>query len=298
MSYKVPLFHEWSFLHRMFYKAVTIFIPRSTRFFFNLDVHGIENAKMIPEGTPVVYCGNHQSHLDSVIFGSAIVEPWGKRRALAFMANGKAMNANLFFRQLKKVGAYPVYRENPTPALLNSLRYLKAGYAAYISPQGKRIGRTPYHDYLSLEEEGKTGVGRLILKMNGQLPIIPFYIHGTGEALKIGTSLPRFKNYIGIRIGKPLLFTDFAKQNGWSEKDPDFYHTARKIVDKIMIAIKEQMLIHNKYYFDILKKKFGPEINKFPISSKNEDKFNLLVTKLAKLPPVQLKALFESLPSV
>ncbi len=295
MSYKVPLFHEWSFPQRMFYYVVKIFIPRAARLLFRLDIHGIEHVNKIPEGTPVIFCGNHQSHLDPVLLGSVVVEPWGSRKALAFMANGKAMNANIFFKQLKRAGAFPVFRESPIPALLNSLRYLRAGYGVYISPQGKRLGRTPYHDYLSLEQEGKTGVGRLVLKMNGQLPIIPFYIHGTGEALRVGTSLPKLKQIIGIRFGKPLLFREFTKQGGWSEKDPEFYSSSRQIVDRIMGAIKEQMGIHNKYYFGIIEKKFGSEIGSVRIPQKVEKQFNLLVTKLAKIPPVQLKEIYDTL---
>lgn len=293
MKHNTPIYKDWSFLHRAFYCFVRAFVPRWTRFFFKFYVHGLKHIKKLPEGTPVIFCGNHQSHLDSIIFGSAIVEPYGSRLFLAFMASGKAMFKNKFFGLIRYLGAFPVFKENPKPALNTTINLLKNGYAVYISPQGKRFGRTPFHDFHNLTQEGRTGVGRVILKMNGKVPIIPFYIHGAYEALRSGQILPRFSSNISIRIGKPWIFQEYTRSQGWKESDPNFFTTAREIVDKIMWSIRFLMLIEEKYYFDLLEQVVDAPLERIPIPS-HKSNLNRFLRRITLIQRDQLRKMLKS----
>ena len=159
--------------------------------------------------------------------------------------------------------------------------------------RGKRIGRTPFHDFHNLAQEGRTGVGRIILKTNGKIPIIPFYLHGAYEALRSGQLIPRFGSNISIRIGNPLIFKEYTRSQGWKESDPDFFHTAREIVDKIMWSIRFLMLIEEKYYFDVIERAFNTPLERIPIPSHISDQ-NRFLRKTTLLQREQLRKMLKS----
>ncbi|MHA2408387.1 MAG: hypothetical protein ACXACA_08460, partial [Candidatus Ranarchaeia archaeon] len=61
---------------------LTPFLPRVIRFLFRFDVIGGENLDKFPEGKGIIFCINHQSHLDGFMVISAILTPFGPRRFL------------------------------------------------------------------------------------------------------------------------------------------------------------------------------------------------------------------------
>ena len=263
------------------------------RFFFRFEVNGIHFANKFPEGTPVIFCSNHRSHLDALIFASAIVHPFGKRTACGFMASGKAMQKNSFYELVKYLGGFPVYAENPEPALEYSSKLLKENYAIFLAPQGKRIPSHPLQDYHNLVNEGKTGIGRLVLRFNGKIPVVPMYIHGSYEALR-GRVIPKFKSFISVTICKPLLFTQFTRKEGWDFSNPEFYSTARKIVNKIMTSIRDQMLEQEEAFLKILEKKVGNPIEKIHISPESKPKVDKILFKLLEYNHEDLRKLLDA----
>jgi len=86
---------SWSLLRKSFYQFAKLIIPRIIRTYFQFEVNGIEHIERLPEGTPVIYCFNHRSNLDSILFASAIVYPFGNRTMCGLMASGKAMQQGL-----------------------------------------------------------------------------------------------------------------------------------------------------------------------------------------------------------
>jgi 1-acyl-sn-glycerol-3-phosphate acyltransferase len=164
------------------------------------------------------------------------------------------------------------------------------------APQGKRIPSNPLDDYHNIISEGKTGIGRLVLRLNGKIPVVPMYIHGSREALRIGNIIPRFKSYISVSFCKPLLFTQYTRKDGWDELSPEFYTTARKIVDRIMTNIREQMLIQEKYFFKILEKKFKVPVEKKHLYYQLKPKIDDFLFKLLEYPKEDLKKYLEKLP--
>jgi 1-acyl-sn-glycerol-3-phosphate acyltransferase len=258
------------------------------RVYFRFEANGLENTKNLPEGTPVIYCFNHRSHLDTFIFASALVHPFGNRTACGLMANGKVMERK-FFSLLKYVGAFPVYPHNPVPALDYAAKLLKENLAVLIAPQGKRISSNPLYDYHNLIRQVKSGVGRLILRFNGKIPVVPMYIHGSHEALNQGKLVPKFKAFISVSFSKPLFFTKYKRKEGWNDSDPNFYTVANEISKQIMTAIRDQMLVQEKHFFTIIRKKLNIPLERLDILLESHLKKNRFLAKLLHYSPKELK---------
>lgn len=286
---------NWSILQRMIYQFAKLVLPRFMRFFFRFEVHGLNNVKQFPEGVPVLYCSNHRSNLDAIIFASALVYPYGNRTACGFMASGQAMQSTPVFQKLKYLGAFPIYPENPEPALDYSYKLLKENIAVFLAPQGKRIASNPVDDYHNLIKESKSGIGRLVLRLNRKIPVVPMYIHGSREALRRGKILPKFNSAISISICKPLFFTHYTRKEGWDNLDPEYYTTARKIVDKIMQSIKDQMLIQEEYYFELLERTFKIPFKNAQQYFRLKPKINKLLFKLLEYDTLELKNCLKSI---
>ncbi|MFX1249530.1 MAG: lysophospholipid acyltransferase family protein [Promethearchaeota archaeon] len=286
---------SWSLLHRSFYQLLKLILPRFMRLYFRFKVNGIKNITKFPEGTAVIYSFNHRSHLDTFIFASALVYPFGNRTLCGLMASGKAMEQK-FFGLLKYLGAFPVYSENPEPALDYAAKLLKDKIAVLIAPQGKRIPRNPIHDYHHLIQEAKSGVGRLILKFNGMIPVVPMYIHGSHEALSYGKIIPTFKSFISISFCKPLFFNKYKRKGGWSDSDPSFYSTAHKISQEIMTSIRDQMVVQESHFFEIIRKRIKIPLEKLTISPNSHPKTNRFISKLLHYDQDELKKLAEKAP--
>ncbi len=269
-------------------------IPRFLSTYFQLEVHHKHYLNNFPEGTPVIYCINHRSHLDGFIAGSAVVVPRGPRTRIALMGAGNIIQENWLFSLLSYLGVFPIYPEKSELSLNYAVKLLKQGVGIVIAPQGKRIIGTPYHDYFNLAKEGKTGVGRLILALNGKIPVIPAYIHGAAEALSRGKTIPNFGSYISVSFGPPIFWHEYTRKNGWKNTDPDFFPTAREIADKIMVKIRDQMIIQEKSLITILERSFGTTIDNIIIPISKKSKFDKLVFKLLKIHPRQLQRFINS----
>ena len=123
---------HWSFFQRARYLIVFKVVPWFIHHYFDFRINDIEIGKTYPEGKPVIFCSNHQSHLDALIVGAAIAEPYGTRRFVAFMGNGHVMKENFIFSMTRWCGAFPVFRENPTPALKHAVKTLKEGKCLFL----------------------------------------------------------------------------------------------------------------------------------------------------------------------
>jgi len=284
---------RWSFLHRAFYRLFLSTAPIILNKYFIFEYNGLENVDATPEGTPVIFCANHRSHLDSIIFGCALAKPNWKRRYMAFMASGKAMKENPFFGLLHYLGAFPIFPENPEPALKYALHSLKLGLALYLTPQGGRRARSTLGDYMNLHKEGRTGVGRLILKMNGTVPVVPVYIKGSAEALGVGQRIPKYKARVRIVFGEVMTFQQYYKEKGW-EEDDEFYTIARKIVNQIMCQIRDLLLSTEQYFLQFLEYLLGATINFGTLTDKTIKRTEKIQRELVSVPDCQLKSFLKA----
>lgn len=275
---------RWGFFKRFFYTFVWTILPRSIFSLFKIEVNGLEHLRRVPEGTPLILCGNHKSHLDSIIVGTAAAHPkFAIRRFVAFMINGKAFKANFLTRKLELFGGFPVFRDNPEPALKYAIETLKANLACVIFPQGGRVSHSSVlSDYHNIANEGKTGVGRIILRLNGLVPVVPFYIHGSETVLKVGSFLPKWGSKMSITFGEPIYFSEFTKQSGWDQNSDDFFNASRSIVDTIMNDIWQLLKDAESAFLELLEEELG-----IPIDNIDENiyevKINSIISKMKKL---------------
>lgn len=285
-----PHLRRWKFRQRFFYRFAEMLVPRLFRRLFNAEVNGLEYLQMFQEGTPVIFCGNHRSHLDALLAGTAIAPPTGYRRFGAFMVNGKSMNENVLFKQMKYLGGFPVFREDPEPALQYSIETLRAGIALIVFPQGGRVSRSsPLSDYHNLAQEGKTGIGRIVLRLNGQVPVVPFYIHGSAEALPPGSFLPRFGSHVSITFGKPLSFNRFYRSGGWNQDTPEFFDTAREIVNLIMQNIWDLLCQVESDFLEFLQTKLGISLEDREGLEEKEGQLKQILSKLMSIKPSEIR---------
>jgi 1-acyl-sn-glycerol-3-phosphate acyltransferase len=143
-------------------------------------------------------------------------------------------------------------------------------------------------------DEGKTGIGRLILNLNGKVPVIPLYIHGSAEALSLGKIIPRFKAPISISFCKPLSFKKYSRKNGWNKSDPEYISTAHEIVDKIMTSIRNEMIKTEKHYFTFLERKFRRKIEQIKIPESKRYEFDKYLFKLLRIHPKRIQKYNET----
>ena len=279
---------SWSLAHKSFYQLVKLILPRVIRRYFRFEVNNIEFIQNLPEGVPVIYCFNHRSHLDTFLFASALVYPFGNRTACGLMTSGKAMEEKIF-GLLRYLGAFPVYSKNPKPALEYVNKLLNENLAVLIAPQGKRIPSNPIEDYHNLVKSAKSGVGRVILNFNGKVPVVPIYIHGSQEALNQGNIIPKMKSFISVSFCKPILFVKYKREEGWSDSDPDFYFTAHTISEEIMNSIRDQMLFQERYIFQIVSQLSNTYIEDLRLAPDTHPNTYKLISRLSQYSPEELE---------
>lgn len=275
---------RWGFWKKFIYTFIWIALPRSIYALFHVEVNGIENLRKVPEGMPLLLCGNHKSNLDSIIVGTTAAHPKFRiRRFVAFMVYGRAFQANFLTRKLELFGGFPVFKDNPEKGLRYTIESLKANLTVTIFPQGGKISHASVlSDYRNIPNEGKTGVGRIILRLNGQVPVVPFYIHGSEKALKVGSFLPKWGSKISITFGEPMYFTDYKRQIGWDTNSDDFFKASRVIVDKIMNNVWHLLKNVESAFLEMLEKELG-----IPLDNIDENlysaKINSILNKMKNL---------------
>jgi len=156
---------------------------------------------------PVVFVANHQSHMDTPVILRALPGRWRRRTAVAAAADyfydkrHKALSASLVF------GTVPLDRNSGAgvgpgqTAHLNRLIDVGGSLLVFAEGTRSRNGRV-----------GRLRSGAALLAAEHQLPIVPIYLSGTGEAMPRGHHWMVFKagrpgprHPIEIRFGKPIL---------------------------------------------------------------------------------------------
>jgi 1-acyl-sn-glycerol-3-phosphate acyltransferase len=155
---------------------------------------GIDRLAGLPDG-PVIFAGNHHSHLDTPVVLTSIPEPWRHR-----MFVGAA--ADYFFRtritsaiSALVIGAIPIERSTVTRRSADqAAELLDAGWSMLIFPEG---GRSP--DGWGQPFRG----GAAYLASRCAVPVVPLHIQGTDKILRKGKKLPNPAN-VRVTYGTPL----------------------------------------------------------------------------------------------
>jgi 1-acyl-sn-glycerol-3-phosphate acyltransferase len=156
---------------------------------------GLDRLTGLTDG-PVIFAGNHHSHLDTPVVLTSIPEPWRHR---VFV--GAA--ADYFFRtrvtsalSALVIGAIPIERSKVARRSADqAAELIAAGWSMLIFPEG---GRSP--DGWGQPFRG----GAAYLSSRCDVPVVPLHIEGTGRILRKGSKLPTPAN-VRVTYGAPLL---------------------------------------------------------------------------------------------
>jgi long-chain acyl-CoA synthetase len=170
-----------------------------------LHVEGEENLRDLPQ--PVVFAGNHVSHLDAPVVLLALPAAIRRRTAVGALATfyfppatnplEAAFHDLLFDLSSVAFNTFPVPRAR---GFRDSLRYVgflvDHGWNILIFPEGTR---SPAGTMLPFRE----GIGLLATEL--QVPVVPFYLHGTYAVQPRGAWLP-WPGPVTLRFGAPMRF--------------------------------------------------------------------------------------------
>ncbi len=157
----------------MWFYYLTGFIFRNyLRLFFGLRVYGREN---VPLEGGLVVASNHISWYDPPLVGSTIP------REIRYMAKKELFQKQPMRWLAQALKSFPVDREGPdTGAIKEALRFLQAGKAVGIFPEGTRYA-----------EAGQAFHGAAFLAQRAKAPLLPVALWREGR---------RFC----IRFGEPI----------------------------------------------------------------------------------------------
>jgi 1-acyl-sn-glycerol-3-phosphate acyltransferase len=162
---------------------------------FRLRVEGRQN---MPPSGPVLVIANHQSFLDPMAIGSAVLP-----RPLGYLARKTLFNNRPFGALLRSYGVVPINQEGiGIEGIRSILEQLQAGRAVLVFPEGERCGDGKLHEL-------KPGIALLMRRV--QALILPVGIAGAFELWPRGRPLPKlapicFPSQAGVAvsIGRPL----------------------------------------------------------------------------------------------
>ena len=151
---------------------------------------------------PIVFVGNHHSHLDTPLLLTHIPRPWRNEMVVAAAAD-------YFFDTTPKAalaawayGAVPMERKRVSRRSADtSARLIDDGWSLLIFPEG---GRSP--DGWGQPHKG----GAAYLAVRCGVPVVPVHLQGTGRVLPKGRGIPRPER-VTINFGPPL----------WPHEDED-----------------------------------------------------------------------------
>jgi len=167
----------------MHYRIVVFFLWLIFKIFGRIEYKGRENFP--PQGTPFLFCSNHDTYLDPPILAVTC------RHRLGFLAKEELFGNKIFGFIIHSLGAIPLDRNaGDVRAIRAALKILKTNRPMVVFPQGTR-GRTLY--------EYDAGAGFLAKKAN--VPVIAAHIYGAENILPKGKKFLSFSK-IRVVVGK------------------------------------------------------------------------------------------------
>jgi 1-acyl-sn-glycerol-3-phosphate acyltransferase len=166
----------------MHYRVTVFFLWLIFKIFGRIEYQGRENFP--PQGTPFLFCSNHDTYLDPPILAVTC------RHRLGFLAKEELFTNKFFGFLIYSLGAIPLDRNaGDVRAIRTALKILKTK-PMVVFPQGTR-GRTLY--------EYDAGAGFLAKKAN--VPVIAAHIYGAENILPKGKKFLSFSK-IRVVVGK------------------------------------------------------------------------------------------------
>lgn len=202
----------------MFYWFTQVITGLLARILFQLKVTGSEN---IPSKGAFILASNHRSNLDPFIIAAAT------ERKLSFMAKKELFQTEFSAKVMKMLNAIELNREGmDRSALKKGLVLLRTGRGLLLFPEGKRSvdGRLG---------PGKAGVA--LFAFGANVPVIPTFIRGTGEAMPPHSHSIKLAK-IRVSFGKRLTLPEATER---TNRKSDYQEFTNRIMRGIAELEKE-----------------------------------------------------------
>ncbi len=152
----------------------------------------------VPLNGPLIVAANHASYMDPVALGVACPRP------ISYMAKAELFQIPVLGPLIRKVNAYPVERglkASTAGAIKKSVQILNEGRAIGIFPQGTRVR----------EGEGETKAGVALLASLARAPVVPAYIWGSKDAVRLHQIKVSFGDPMHLPAGRKATRGEIAK---------------------------------------------------------------------------------------
>jgi 1-acyl-sn-glycerol-3-phosphate acyltransferase len=185
------------------------------------EVIGAEN---VPATGGAILASNHLSVLDSFYLPLMLDRPVTFAAKSEYFTSRRPTDriVGAYLRATKQLSVDRAGARAAQEMLESALALLKDGALFGIYPEGTRSPDARLY-------RGRTGIGWLAL--HAGVPVIPVAMVGTERLLPPGHRIPR-PCRIQIRVGKPLLFEEYADR-------PAGARQRREVTDRVMEAIRE-----------------------------------------------------------
>ena len=163
-----------------------------------LEVRGKENVADL--SGPVIFIGNHTSHMDSMVMLSAMPRHYRTRVFFGgaadrwFLKGRKGIKKQGWWNSI--LGSFPVHRSGGSATLDYPKWLIDKGYSIAIFPEGTRSGSGKL---------GKFRHGVSILALAKDVPVVPMYFSGLAAIRPKGSQEMRPAPAIAM-VGRPVRF--------------------------------------------------------------------------------------------
>jgi 1-acyl-sn-glycerol-3-phosphate acyltransferase len=159
--------------------------------------HGLDRLVQLADaGGPVIFAGNHHSHVDTPLLVTSIPEPWRHKLFVGAAADYFFRTRTTSALSALALGAIPIERTKVGRRSADrAAALLAAGWSMLIFPEG---GRSP--DGWGQPFRG----GAAYLALRCDVPVVPVHIEGTGRILRKGRKLPSPAS-TRVTFGSPLV---------------------------------------------------------------------------------------------
>lgn len=180
----------------MWFTLVPWFVLTVLKLFYGLR---LMNTDRLPRTGAVLVLANHQSHLDPMILGSALLDRAPRAMARKSLIEGNGLAGWLIGSAFRSIA---VDRDTADhKAMRTVLAELHAGRAVSIFPEGQRFADGAVHPF-------ERGIWLLVKR--GGADILPVGFAGTGQVWPPGNARPKCGRRMGLFVGELLSNADIV----------------------------------------------------------------------------------------